>query len=170
MRLFALGMILLASACAPTYALNPNDPVDMATDLGNRGRDYVGMGETCDSAAAGGHRAAIVQAVQHEQQRLGVLAGLVNRAYRGHGSEAFAAHLNQQTSAHGLTADAFCAHVVQQAQSDLTARTTHILTLRGQVDGLALVRDLDRPLYPDTPSFEPGVGYTAWPIIRAVSR
>jgi hypothetical protein len=162
MRLVALGAVLLLSACASTYAANPNDPVDMAAELGNRGRQYVGMGEVCDTAAGGAHRAAIVHAVQSEQQRLGVLAGLVDRAYRGHASNELAAHMSQEMSAHGVTAPAFCAEVVQQAQAEISQRGMHILTLSGEVDALGMARDITRPLYADTPSFDPADGYRAW--------
>src|SRR5262245_46023564 len=78
MRLIALGLICALTACASTYVANPNDAVEMAGELGDRGRDYVGLGEACDTADGGGHRAAIVSAVQMQQQRLGVLADLVN--------------------------------------------------------------------------------------------
>lgn len=162
MRLIALGAMCVLSACASSYVANPNDPVDMAAELGNRGRQYVGMGEVCDANAGGAHRAAIVQALQHQQPRLGVLAGLVNRAYRGRASDELAAHMSQQLSAHGLTAPQFCAEVVQQAQAEATERTTQILAMRSGIGVMNLARDALRPAHPDLPIYEPAEGYRAW--------
>jgi hypothetical protein len=161
MRLIALGLLVLAAGCVSTRAMNPTDPVDMAAELGDLGWQYVGMGEVCDAQVAGGRRAAIVQIVQNEQQRLGALSDLVNRAYRGHATPELSAHLQAQTSAHQVSTAAFCAAVVAQARADLSARATHVLTLRGQADGLDLIRQANRLPYPDMPSVEP-IGYSAW--------
>jgi hypothetical protein len=142
MKKIAVVLACLASACASTYAPNPADPVDMAAALGDRGRAYVGMGEVCDAAAGGGHRDAIVQTVELQQQRLGVLAGLVDRAYRGRASEELTAHMHTQMSTHGLTAEQFCSEVVAQADKDLTQRAAYILTLSPQHDIMYYVRDV----------------------------
>lgn len=142
MKQIAVVLACLASACASTYAPNPVDPVDMAAALGDRGRAYVGMGEVCDAAAGGGHREAIVQTVELQQQRLGVLAGLVNRAYRGRASEELTAHMQAQMSMHGLSAEQFCSEVVAQADKELTQRAAYILTLSPQHDIMYYVRDV----------------------------
>lgn len=147
MKRIAIALACLVSACASTYAANPNDPVDMAAELGNRGREYVGMGEVCDSAAGGAHRAAIVQVVQSQQQRLGVLAGLVDRAYRGRASEGLVHHMHAQMNAHGLTAVQFCGAVVAQAEADLSERARHILTLSTQPDLMYYAREIQEPRF-----------------------
>ena len=142
MKQFAVVLACLASACASTYAPNPADPVDMAAALGDRARDYVGMGEVCDAAAGGGHRDAIVQTVELQQQRLGVLAGLVSRAYSGRASEELTAHMHAQMSTHGLTAEQFCTEMLAQADEDLSKRTEYIRTLSPQHDIMYYVRDV----------------------------
>jgi hypothetical protein len=162
MRLAALGMLVLLSACASTRAADLNDPVDMAAALGDVGQQYVGMGEVCDAQAGSGYRDAIVQTVRSEQRRLGALSDLVNRAYRGHASLELSAHLQAQTSAHNVSAASFCSAVVAQARSDLNARASHVLALRGEFDGMSLIRHVERPPYMDAPYLEP-VGYSAWP-------
>ncbi|HYD87986.1 MAG TPA: hypothetical protein VEA80_10960 [Vitreimonas sp.] len=126
MRLVAIGMACALSACASTYAPNPNDPVDMAAELGNRGKLYVGMGEVCDSAVGGAHREAIVQTVRAEQQDLGVLAGLVQRAYSGHATDELAAHMAAQLGVHDIGAATFCAEVVSQARAELSTRADSV--------------------------------------------
>jgi hypothetical protein len=162
MRLIALAAASLLSACASTYVANPNDPVDMAAELGNRGRQYVGMGETCDMAAGGGHRLAVERSLQSEQQRLGVLAGLVDRAYAGRASDELNGHMQTQMRTHGLTAAQFCDEVVAQAQTDMNTRATFILAMTGDLDALSMARDISRQPYIDTPSFNPGEGFLAW--------
>lgn len=142
MKQIAVVLACLASACASAYAPNPADPVDMAAALGDRGRAYVGMGEACDAAAGPGHREAIVQTIELQQQRLGVLAGLLNRAFRGQVSEELTNHMHAQMSAHGLTAEQFCSEVVAQADEDLSKRTAYILTLSPQHDIMYYVRDV----------------------------
>ena len=142
MKHIAIVLTCLASACASTYAPNPADPVDMAAALGDRGRAYVGMGEVCDAAAGPGYRDAIVQTIEFQQQRLGVLAGLLNRAYRGQASEELTNHMHAQMSAHGLTAEQFCNDVVEQADEDLNKRAAYILTLSPQHDIMYYVRDV----------------------------
>jgi hypothetical protein len=142
MKQITIVLACMASACASTYAPNPADPVDMAAALGDRGRAYVGMGEACDAVASGGHRDAIVQTVELQQQRLGVLAGLVNRAYRGHASEDLIGHMHAQMSTHGLTAEQFCSEVVAQADEELSQRAAYILTLSPQPDIMYYVRDV----------------------------
>jgi len=129
MRLIALGFACLLSACASTYAANPSDPVDMAAELGNRGQRYVGMGEVCDTAAGGGHRQAIVQTIRAEQQQLGVLSGLVERAYRGRATDELAAHMATQMRTHNVSAAHFCGEVVRQAAVEMSQRTENIQTL-----------------------------------------
>jgi|GEM_PF-3177825 len=126
MRLVAIGLACALSACASTYAPNPADPVDMAAELGNRGRAYVGMGEVCDAAAGGAHRQAIAATIRAEQQNLGVLAGLVERAHRGHASDEFRAHMASQISRHGVTPAEFCGEVVRQARDELSARSDQV--------------------------------------------
>jgi hypothetical protein len=142
MKQIAVVLACAASACASTYAPNPHDPVDMAAALGDRGRAYVGMGEACDAAAGGGHRDAIVETVMAQQQRLGVLADLLNRAYRGRASEELIGHMHMQMSTHGLTAEQFCSEVVAQADKDLSQRAAYILTLSPQHDIMYYVRDV----------------------------
>jgi hypothetical protein len=147
MKRIAIALACLVSACASTYAANPNDPVDMAAELGNRGRAYVGMGEVCDRAAGGGHRAAIVQAVQAQQERLGVLSGLVNRAYRGRATPQLTAHMQAEMGAHGLTPAQFCGEVVAQAEAELSDRATLVLTLSPQPDLLYYAREIQEPRF-----------------------
>jgi hypothetical protein len=142
MKQIAVVLACLASACATSYAPNPADPVEMAAALGDRGRAYVGMGEACDAAAGAGHRDAIAQTVELQQQRLGVLAGLLDRAYRGRASEELVGHMHMQMSMHGLTAEQFCTEVVAQADEELSQRATYILTLRPQPDIMYYVRDV----------------------------
>lgn len=142
MKQIAVVLACFASACASTHGPNPADPVDMAAALGDRGRAYVGMGEACDLAAGPGHRDAIVQTIELQQQQLGVLAGLLNRAYRGRNSEEFTNHMQAQMSAHGLTAAQFCSEVLVQANEDLGKRTAYILTLSPQHDIMHYVRDV----------------------------
>jgi hypothetical protein len=142
MKQIAIVLACAASACASTYAANPYDPVDMAAALGDRGRAYIGMGEACDAAAGAGHRDAIVQTVELQQQRLGVLAGLVNRAYRGRASEELIGHMRAQMRTHRLTAEQFCSEVVAQADEELSQRTAYILTLSPQHDIMYYVRDV----------------------------
>jgi hypothetical protein len=162
MRLMALGMMVLLSACVSSRVADINDPVDMAAALGDVGQRYVGMGEVCDAQAGAGYRAAIVQTVESEQQRLGALSDLLNRAYRGHASPELSAHLQQQASAHNVSAASFCSAVVAQARSDLNVRANHVLTLTARADGMDLIRQATRQPYADTPYLEP-IGYSAWP-------
>jgi hypothetical protein len=162
MRLAALGMLVLLSACVSTRAADLNDPVDMTAALGDVGQLYVGMGEVCDAQAGSGYRDAIVQTVQSEQARLGALSDLVSRAYRGHASPELSAHLQQQTRAHNVSAASFCSEVVAQARSDLNVRANHVLTLTARADGMDILRHVDRPPYVDAPYLEP-IGYSAWP-------
>jgi hypothetical protein len=145
MKRIAFTLVCLASACASTYQPDPRDPVDMAAALGERGRAYIGMGEACDGAAGGAHRAAIVQAIEAQQRRLGVLADLVNRAYRGRASEELVHHMQAQMNAHGLTAAQFCGEVVTQAEAELSQRATYILTLTPQPDLMYYAREGQRP-------------------------
>lgn len=145
MKRMAIALAFLASACASTYAANPNDPVDMAAELGNRGREFVGMGDVCDGAAGGAHRAAIVHALQAEQARLGPLAPFVNRAYEGRASAELVHHMHAELNAHGLTANQFCTEVVRQAQAEASERTTHILTLAPQPDLMYYAREIQDP-------------------------
>jgi uncharacterized protein YijF (DUF1287 family) len=145
MKRLAIVLTALASACATALEPNPADPVDMAADLGNRARHYVGMGEACDAAAADGYRASIVAIVEKQQERLGVLADLVNRAYRGRATEDLIQHMQTQMSTHQISASAFCDEVVVQAATDLDARATHVLTLTPQHDIMYYVREGQRP-------------------------
>jgi hypothetical protein len=145
MKQIALSLAVLASACASSYAPDPADPVDMAAELGNRARAYVGMGEVCDTATGGAHRAAIVQIVQTDQERLGVLADLVNRAYRGRATEELMGHMRAQMTSHGLSAEQFCTEVVAQAEAELDARTTDVLALPTYHDIMYYVREGQRP-------------------------
>lgn len=160
MRAVALGLIVLLSACAGTRAADQSDAVEMAAAFGEAGRAYVGMGEVCDASVGGAHRAAMVQAVQVEQPKLGVLSDLANRAYRGHASPELSAHLQAQTRV--MSAAAFCEGAVRQARADLAARAMQVSALEGRADGMALLRHAEQPLYPDTPHAEP-IGYSAWP-------
>lgn len=145
MKRVAFILACLTSACASTFAGNPNDPVDMAAELGNRGRAYVGMAEVCDATAGSGHREAVVRTIADQQQRLGVLSGLVNRAYAGHASEDFATHMQTQMNAHGLSAERFCGEVVAQAKDELSQRATHILALPTYHDIMYYAREGQRP-------------------------
>jgi hypothetical protein len=163
MKRLALSLACFASACASTYAANPNDPVDMAAELGDRGRQYVAMGEICDVAAEGAYKQTIVETLQTEQARLGALSGLMNRAYRGTASRELVVHMQAQMSEHGLSASEFCAEVVHQAQTESNLRATQILAMTGEIDVMAYARMLDRPPYADTPSFDVLDGYLAWP-------
>jgi hypothetical protein len=142
MKQIAVVLACVASACASTYAPNPNDPIDMAAALGDRGRAYVGMGEACDAAAGGGYRDAIVETVVTQQERLGVLADLLPRAYRGRASEELIGHMHMQMSTHNLTAEQFCSEVVAQADDDLSQRAAYILTLSPQHDIMYYVREV----------------------------
>lgn len=147
MKRSAIALAVLVSACASTYAANPNDPVDMAAELGNRGRDYVGMGEVCDRAAGGAHRAAIVQVIQAQQARLGVLSDLVNRAYWGRATPELAAHMQAEMGAHGLTPVQFCGDVVTQANAELSQRADYVLTLSPQPDLMFYAREIQEPRF-----------------------
>ena len=126
MRLVAIALATALSACASTYVANPDDPVDMAAELGNRGKRYVGMGEVCDGAVGGAHRDAITQTIRAEQRNLGVLAGLVERAHRGHATDELRAHMAAQLSTHGVSAAQFCSEVVSQANDELGARSQQV--------------------------------------------
>lgn len=162
MRALVLALACMTGACASTYAANPNDPVDMAAQLGDRGRQYVGMGEVCDIATSGGRHQAIIEALRHQQQRLGSLSDLVDRAYRGTATEELSTHMQAQMRTHGLSAPEFCDAVVQQARAEFSRRTAVILGLESQFDGMVLVREADRADYYDTPHFDPEIGYTSW--------
>jgi hypothetical protein len=145
MKLKALGLACMLTACASTYAANPNDPVDMAAELGNRGRQYVGMGEVCDGIASVGHRQAVVDTLRTEQAKLGVLSGLVNRAYRGSASDELAQNMYMQMSARGQAPGEFCTAVVTQAQAEMRDRTTYILSLTTRDDLEYFAHQADRP-------------------------
>jgi hypothetical protein len=146
MKRIALVLACLVSACASSLAANPNDPVDMAADLGNRASRYVGMGEVCDAAAGGGYRAAIEQTVESQQDLLGPLSGLVDRAYNGRASRELVTHMQSQMQAHNLSAAQFCTEVVRQADADLSQRTAYILMLgNGAPDTMMYARDIQRP-------------------------
>jgi len=145
MRLSALGLACLLAACASTYAANPNDPVDMAAELGNRGRQYVSMGEVCDAQAGGAHRQAVVSAIRAEQIKLGVLSGLVNRAYRGRASEELAGHMQSQMNAQGMSMGVYCETMVRQARAEVADRTTHILSLTTRLDLDYFARQAQQP-------------------------
>jgi hypothetical protein len=129
MRALVLAAACALSACASTYAANPNDPVDMAAALGDRGAQYVGLGAVCDANAGGEYRSAMAQTVAHEQERLGVLRGLVSRAYRGRPTDALRTHMASQMMQNGLSAAEFCSEAVRQAQADLKNRADYILAL-----------------------------------------
>lgn len=137
MRLIALALVCALSACASAFVANPNDPVDMTAELGNRARDYVGMGEACDATAGDGHRATIVQEVRAQQQQLGVLAELVNRAYRGHATPELTARVRADAQS--------CEGLAAQAQGDLSQRTMSILSMRPQLDLPDTVRQIQEP-------------------------
>lgn len=126
MRLVAIVLACALSACASTYAANPEDPVDMAAELGNRGKLYVGMGEVCDTAIGGAHREAVTQAIRAEQQNLGVLSGLVERAHRGHASDELAAHMATQMNVHNISAERFCGETLRQARYEISARSQQV--------------------------------------------
>jgi hypothetical protein len=145
MRLSALALACILSACASTYAANPNDPVDMAAELGDRGRQYIGMGEICDASAGGAHRQAIVTSLQTEQVKLGVLSGLVNRAYRGHATDELAHHMRTQMHAQGVTMADYCAAVVTQAQVEVRERAAYILSLTTRPDLDYFARQAQQP-------------------------
>lgn len=147
MRLRAIALACLLGACASTYAAHPNDPVDMAAELGNRGRQYMAMGEVCDAAANGAYRQAVAEALHAQQQRLGVLAGLVQRAYRARATHEHMALLQTEMRAQGHSAAEYCSAMVRRAQVEAQQRTAHILTLSPYVDTMGLARHAQEPAF-----------------------
>jgi hypothetical protein len=140
-RVLALAAACTLSACASTYVANPNDPVDMAAALGDRGAQYVGMGAVCDANAGGDYRRTMTELVALEQNRLGVLRGLVNRAYHGEATDALRAHMQVEMAENGLSAAEFCSEAVQQARVDLNQRADTILALGNGPLTLSQARD-----------------------------
>jgi len=147
MRLKAIGLACLVSACASTYAPNPNDPVDMAAELGNRGRHYVAMGAVCDAVAGGQYRRTVSDSVRVQQQRLGVLSSLVERAHRGQASPALLASMQDQMRQRGLSAAEYCADMLRQAELETAQRASRILAMTPYTNTMDLARQTQEPTF-----------------------
>lgn len=146
MRQAAFGLVVLASACA-TYAPNPNDPVDMAAELGNRGRYYMAMGEVCDTAAGGQYRQMMADTIGAQQQRLGVLSDLVDRAYRARASAEHAAHLQAQMRERGYSAAEYCSELTRQAEAEARDRAMRILATPHGINTMDFARQVQEPAF-----------------------
>jgi hypothetical protein len=101
----------------------------MAAALGDRGAEYMGLAVLCDGAAGADYSGEMVRIIAREQDRLGVLRGLVNRAYRGEPSDELRAHMHGQMTQHRVTASQFCDAALSQAQADLSRRVDVVLAL-----------------------------------------
>lgn len=113
----------------------------MAAALGDRGERYMGLSSVCDRVGGGDYGERMAQLIARQQDRLGMLRGLVNRAYRGQPDEALRTHMQQQMARHQLTATQFCDAALRQAQEEFSQRTDAILALGAAPLTLAAARD-----------------------------
>jgi len=145
MRVFVLAAVCLLTACASTYTPDPRDPVDMAGDLGNRAREYVGLGDVCNTRSPGGiYRQVILESVVEAQEALGPLGGLVERAHSGRATPARDQFVATQMFAGGYSASEYCNEMVVEAQAVIANRTADIRRLSARPDLMQYARDMER--------------------------
>lgn len=145
MRVFALAAVCLLTACASTYTPDPRDPVDMAGDLGNRAREYVGLGDVCNTRSPGGlYRQVILETVEAEQAALGPLGGLMERARRGRATPEREAFVSERMLAGGYSAAEYCNEMVVEAQAVISNRAAQIRSLSARPDLMQYARDMER--------------------------